>query len=46
MPALPLCPGQIQEFMEAGSLFQALKWRDQEGRRVFGWWARGHLPGR
>ncbi|KAL4419259.1 hypothetical protein ABPG77_001197 [Micractinium sp. CCAP 211/92] len=26
----------IQEFMEAGSLFQALKWRDQEGRRVFG----------
>lgn len=31
----------IQEFMEAGSLFQALKWRDQEGRRVFGWYARG-----
>lgn len=36
-PSPHLHPKQIQEFMEAGSLFQALKWRDQEGRRVFGW---------
>jgi hypothetical protein len=28
---------QIQEFMEAGDLFHALRWRDQAGRRVFGW---------
>lgn len=31
----------IQEFMEAGDLFKALKWRDQAGLRVFGWYARG-----
>ncbi|EFN59227.1 hypothetical protein CHLNCDRAFT_138200 [Chlorella variabilis] len=34
----------IQEFMEAGDLvniFKALKWRDEAGRRVFGWYARG-----
>lgn len=27
--------------MEAGDLYKALKWRDEAGRRVFGWYARG-----
>ena len=41
-------PLQIQEFMEAGSLFHALRWRDQTGHRVFGWCAagRGRAAGR
>ncbi|PRW58424.1 serine threonine- kinase isoform B [Chlorella sorokiniana] len=31
----------IQEFMEAGDMFKALKWRDHQGRRVYGYYARG-----
>ncbi|GAB4813247.1 hypothetical protein N2152v2_000293 [Parachlorella kessleri] len=30
----------VTEFMEAGDLWRALKWRDEQGRRVFGWYRR------
>eukprot|EP00887_Chlorella_sp_A99_P001247 scaffold14.g1247.t1 len=33
----------IAEFMEGGDLSKALKWRDQRGRRVFGWYGRGRV---
>ena len=36
-PAPPPLPLQLTEFMEAGDLFRALRWRDHKGRRVFGW---------
>jgi hypothetical protein len=31
---------QVTEYMEAGDLFRALKWRDEQGRRIYGWYRR------
>ena len=34
----PACAGVRRE---AGDLFRALKWRDERGRRIYGWYKRG-----